>query len=83
MKAPRAAVAPDPADLELLRDGAMSVRQAVEFAGVNRSYLFELMAGGVLEWFHFGTDRRIVRSSLIRYLASLYAAENRDRAKSR
>lgn len=64
----------DPADVALLADGAMTVRQAAVFSGISRTELFDLMKQEIIEWFPRGKNRLIVRKSLVEYLARLYAA---------
>lgn len=72
MRATATTVTPD--DLETLRDGAMTVRQAVEFSGLNRTDLFSLMKAGRLPWFApNGRTRMIPRRPLVDLLAELYA----------
>lgn len=74
---------PEPADLELLADGAMKVRQAVEFSGLSRAELFNLMADGTLAWFKrdTGPHRFIVKRSLVAYLAALYRTSSSGSAR--
>lgn len=67
----------DPADLELMRDGALTVRQAAEFSGFSRTELFDLMRTGHLEWFVHGKHRMIPRRAIVELLAAMHAAHQR------
>lgn len=62
----------DPAALDLLRDGALTVSQAAEFSGICRTDLFGLMNSGELVWFRRGKARLIPRRALVELLARLY-----------
>ena len=72
----------DPAILAACSDGALSVPQAAVFTGDSRRRLFELMEAGVLEWYSLDANqprshRRILRRSVVEYVASRYAAHKR------
>jgi len=56
-------------ELELVRDGAMTIAEACRFAGVGRSYLYEAMARGELPFLKIGAARRIPRRALEEWLA--------------
>ncbi|OUM99331.1 MAG: hypothetical protein BAA04_09720 [Firmicutes bacterium ZCTH02-B6] len=56
-------------DLELVRDGAMTIAEACRFAGVGRSYIYEAMARGELPFLKIGAARRIPRRALEEWLA--------------
>lgn len=72
-------MAPDAADIELLRDGSMTVRQAAEWSGLSRSELFALMADGTLPWWTHGQKKRLIpRRPLAELLAAEYAAQKRS-----
>ena len=48
-------------ELELVKDGAMTIEEAIRFAGVGRSFLYEAMARGELAYVKIGAARRIPR----------------------
>jgi hypothetical protein len=54
---------------EMVADGCLSVRQAVEFSGIKRTRLFELISSGRLVTFLEGRNRVIPKRELQRYLA--------------
>lgn len=58
-----------PESLAAVAEGAMSVRQAMDFTGDSHARLYQLMTAGVLVWFTSGAHRRITRKSLVEYLA--------------
>lgn len=55
--------------LSMVRDGAMTIQEAMRFAGVSRSTLYEAMARGELAFVKIGTARRIPRRALELWLA--------------
>lgn len=55
--------------LELVKDGAMSVEEAMSFTGMGRSFLYEAMARGELPYVKIGAARRIPRRALEEWLA--------------
>jgi hypothetical protein len=66
-----ATATPTAADLAMLAEGSMTVKQAVEFSGLSWNRLFELMRDGVLPWFTTDTDntRLMPCKPLVEYLA--------------
>ena len=64
-------------ELELVRDGAMTVPEAMRFAGVGRSFLYEAMARGELAYVKIGNARRIPRRALELWLARHVVAGGR------
>jgi len=56
-------------ELELVRDGAMTIEDAMRFTGVGRSFLYEAMAKGELPFIKIGSARRIPRRALEEWLA--------------
>ena len=55
--------------VRLVRDGAMTIPEAMRFAGVGRSLLYEEMAAGRLPFLKIGNARRIPRRALEEWLA--------------
>jgi len=55
--------------LELVKDGAMTISEAMRFAGVGRSFLYEAMERGELAYVKIGKARRIPRRALELWLA--------------
>ncbi len=68
------------ARLELLADGAKTVRQACEFLGVSRSWLYEQMEGGLLPWVKLGRRRVIPKRALVEFAAERLCGVRRDKA---
>lgn len=62
------------APTKLLADGALTVEAAQVFSGLSRTELFQLMREKRVRWFRPHKARLIVKSSLVAYLAELYAA---------
>lgn len=56
-------------ELELVKEGAMTIPEAMRFAGVGRSLLYEEMAAGRLAYIKIGNARRIPRRALELWLA--------------
>lgn len=56
-------------ELELVKEGAMTIPEAMRFAGVGRSLLYEEMAAGRLPFLKIGNARRIPRRALEEWLA--------------
>lgn len=56
-------------ELELVKEGAMTIPEAMRFAGVGRSLLYEEMAAGRLAYIKIGNARRIPRRALEEWLA--------------
>jgi excisionase family DNA binding protein len=54
---------------ELAKDGAVSVKAAVEFTGVGRASLYAMMGNGELAYIKVGTRRLIPKAALVRMLA--------------
>ncbi len=55
--------------LSMVREGAMSVEEAMSFTGMGRSSLYEAMARGELPYIKIGAGRRIPRRALELWLA--------------
>ena len=55
--------------LSMVREGAMSVEEAMSFTGMGRSSLYEAMARGELPYIKIGAARRIPRRALELWLA--------------
>lgn len=55
--------------LELVRDGALRISEAVRFSGIGKSKLYEEMAAGRLPYLQIGGARRIPRRALEDWLA--------------
>ncbi len=55
---------------QLLADGACRVREACEFTGLSRAYLYQLMDSGRLPYVHVGRARLIPRRALLELLES-------------
>lgn len=55
---------------ELLRDGALTVGAATEYAGLSRAELYRRMERGVLPYTIQGRRRLIPRRALVRMLAA-------------
>jgi excisionase family DNA binding protein len=49
--------------------GAMTIRQAIEFAGVKRTFLYHCMTDKKLPYIKLGTRRLIPRKALEQFLA--------------
>ena len=60
--------------LEAVKDGAVSVADAVEFTGLGRTQLYDCMTAGQLRYFKAGSRRLILRSELQKFLADLVTA---------
>ena len=67
------AEAPAESPEDLFRDGAVTVGKAVEFSGIGRTELYELMAAGAVPYTTHGTRRLIPRRALVRLLAARMA----------
>jgi len=67
---PAPAPPPDPR-VEIVADGMLTVAAAVEFSGIGRSILYELMQLGTLPYAVRGDRRLIPRKALVAYLATL------------
>jgi excisionase family DNA binding protein len=55
--------------VELMRDGTLSIPDAVEFSGLGRSKIYELMEGGRLPYVKEGARRLIPKLALQELLA--------------
>lgn len=55
--------------LELLAQGAMTVREAEAFTGLGKSFLYALMNQGRLPYIKIGGARRIPKAALINLMA--------------
>lgn len=63
--------------LELVREGCMTIQEAVLFSGVGRSFLYEAMKRGELPYVKIGSARRIPKRALEEWLAKNVALSNR------
>lgn len=72
-----------PTPEELLADGALTVRAAVEFSGLPRTELYRVMGTGELPYFQPGEKLRLIpKRGLVTYLAARYAAHRSGRRPS-
>jgi ribosome-binding protein aMBF1 (putative translation factor) len=61
---------------ELVADGAFTIRQAVQFSGIGRTRLYDLIkAKQIISMKGEGVQRLIPRRELVRFLADRLAAE--------
>ena len=68
MRDPQPAAVTTPTAEELCADGCLTIAGAVEFSGLGRSKLYELMDAGVLPYV-LDCKRLIPRRALVSYLA--------------
>ena len=55
--------------LSMVREGAMTIEEAIRFTGVGRPFLYEAMSRGELPYIKMGAARRIPRRALELWLA--------------
>ena len=65
-------------ELELVKDGAMTIEEAMGFSGLGRSFLYEQMKAGRLPFVKVGAARRIPRRALQQFLAEHLVAGGRQ-----
>ena len=66
----RRASGPSVAPSDVVEEGALRLKDAVEWSGVGRSQLYYAMDRGELQYLKIGTRRLIPRCALRDYLAS-------------
>jgi excisionase family DNA binding protein len=59
---------------DLMRDGALTIEAAVEFSGLGRTRLYELMTAGEIRYLKAGARRLIPKVELQNYLAGQLTA---------
>jgi len=56
--------------LDLVREGAVTIKEAVHISGFGKTFLYEAMKRGDLPYIKIGSARRIPRKGLAMWLAS-------------
>jgi excisionase family DNA binding protein len=56
-------------DIDLVADGLAAMREAIQFTGVSRSTIYQLMESGHLAYVKIGRARRIPRRALVELAA--------------
>jgi excisionase family DNA binding protein len=62
---------------ELVKEGALGLREAQQFSGLGRSFLYEAMTNGELPYVKCGARRLIPKQALVQYLADRLKDRNR------